>query len=116
MSSGKRVPEDFYHLKLESDKSSSDYISSDEETPTPKKRRSSSPDELPHTPSLKTPKAPNKDQVTALESSTPYSPPDLNKDITEIFGKLINIYRGEKLTDISVGLLCSSCFMDCDVW
>nr|XP_011463389.1 PREDICTED: DNA polymerase lambda-like isoform X2 [Fragaria vesca subsp. vesca] len=93
LSSGKRVPEDFYHLKLESDKSSSDYISSDEETPIPKKRRSSSPDELPHTPSLKTPKAPNKDQVTALESSTPYSPPDLNKDITEIFGKLINIYR-----------------------
>ncbi|XP_050371844.1 DNA polymerase lambda-like [Argentina anserina] len=93
LSSGKRVPEDLYHLKLESDKSSSEYISSDEETPNPKKRRFSSPDELPHTPIQKTPKALNKDQVAALDSSRPYSPPDLNRDITEIFGKLINIYR-----------------------
>lgn len=35
------------------------------------------------------------DQVNALQQSLPYSPPDLNKNITEIFGKLINIYRGE---------------------
>lgn len=33
-------------------------------------------------------------QVGTLNSSLPYSPPDLNKNITEIFGKLINIYRG----------------------
>lgn len=30
-----------------------------------------------------------------LQPSLLYSPPDLNKNITEIFGKLINIYRGE---------------------
>lgn len=35
---------------------------------------------------------PNKAMGT-LDSSLPYSPPDLNKNITEIFGKLINIYR-----------------------
>ncbi|KAK9277165.1 hypothetical protein L1049_006704 [Liquidambar formosana] len=39
-----------------------------------------------------TPNAPNKTDG-ALLSSLPYSPPDLNRNITEIFGKLINIYR-----------------------
>ncbi|KAJ4790087.1 DNA polymerase lambda [Rhynchospora pubera] len=32
-------------------------------------------------------------QVPASEHSSPYSPPDLNRNITQIFGKLINIYR-----------------------
>ncbi|PQQ03975.1 DNA polymerase lambda isoform X1 [Prunus yedoensis var. nudiflora] len=82
-----------YHLKLEADKSSNDYISSDDEPPKPKKPRSSSPDDLAHTSIPKTPESPNKDQVTALQSAVPYSPPDLNKNITQIFGKLINIYR-----------------------
>ncbi|EPS71382.1 hypothetical protein M569_03377, partial [Genlisea aurea] len=31
--------------------------------------------------------------VTTLSTSTPYNPPDLNRNITEIFGKLIGIYR-----------------------
>ncbi|CAK9182496.1 unnamed protein product [Ilex paraguariensis] len=31
--------------------------------------------------------------VSTLETSSTYSPPDLNRNITEIFGKLINIYR-----------------------
>ncbi|XVF84892.1 hypothetical protein PTKIN_Ptkin17bG0075800 [Pterospermum kingtungense] len=35
---------------------------------------------------------PYKD-VGIPSSSLPYTPPDLNKDITEIFGKLVNIYR-----------------------
>ncbi|KAF8407955.1 hypothetical protein HHK36_007095 [Tetracentron sinense] len=36
----------------------------------------------------------NKD-ATTLQLSLPYCPPDLNGNITEIFGKLINIYRGD---------------------
>ncbi|XP_041015457.1 DNA polymerase lambda isoform X1 [Juglans microcarpa x Juglans regia] len=39
-----------------------------------------------------TPDALNKD-VGALQTSLPYSPPDLNRNITEIFKKLIDIYR-----------------------
>ncbi|KAL8205959.1 hypothetical protein R6Q57_009510 [Mikania cordata] len=31
--------------------------------------------------------------ISAPDVSRPYHPPDLNKNITEIFGKLINIYR-----------------------
>ncbi|CAL8994344.1 unnamed protein product [Prunus brigantina] len=93
LSSGEKVSEDMYHLKLEADKSSNDYISSDDEPPKPKKPRSSSPDDLAHTSIPKTPESPNKDQITALQSAVPYNPPDLNKNITQIFGKLINIYR-----------------------
>ncbi|CAB4295065.1 unnamed protein product [Prunus armeniaca] len=93
LSSGEKVSEDMYHLKLEADNSSKDYISSDDEPPKPKKPRSSSPDDLAHTSIPKTPESPNKDQITALQSAVPYSPPDLNKNITQIFGKLINIYR-----------------------
>ncbi|XP_017971942.1 PREDICTED: DNA polymerase beta isoform X1 [Theobroma cacao] len=51
----------------------------------------------PHSPSSlsscpEIPGTPDKD-VGTLSSSLPHSVPDLNKDITEIFGKLINIYR-----------------------
>ncbi|CAM8883642.1 unnamed protein product [Rhodiola kirilowii] len=36
----------------------------------------------------------NRDKTEdSTNSSLPYKPPDLNKNITEIFGKLINIYR-----------------------
>lgn len=115
LSSGEKVSEDMYHLKLEADKSSNDYISSDDEPPKPKKPRSSSPDDLAHTSIPKTPESPNKDQITALQSAVPYNPPDLNKNITQIFGKLINIYRG----GISLTSVCSLCifgFQNSDVW
>ncbi|XP_059448061.1 DNA polymerase lambda isoform X2 [Corylus avellana] len=54
-------------------------------------------DESPHSISPKntcpnSPDALNKD-IGALQSSLLYSPPDLNKNITEIFGRLIDIYR-----------------------
>lgn len=115
LSSGKLVSEDLYPLKLEAEKSSSDYVSSDDEKPKPKKRRSSSPgDELVQTSIPKTHEAPNKDQVAALESTVPYSPPDLNRNITEIFGKLINIYRGGAYVT-SICLLCTLVFQDSDV-
>ncbi|KAL0004110.1 hypothetical protein SO802_011671 [Lithocarpus litseifolius] len=39
-----------------------------------------------------TPDPSNKD-VDTLQTSLPYSPPDLNRNITEIFEKLVNIYR-----------------------
>ncbi|XP_023877888.1 DNA polymerase lambda isoform X2 [Quercus suber] len=39
-----------------------------------------------------TPDPSNKD-VDTLQTSLPYSPPDLNGNITKIFGKLVNIYR-----------------------
>ncbi|KAM3706488.1 hypothetical protein ACJW31_03G155400 [Castanea mollissima] len=39
-----------------------------------------------------TPDPSNKD-VDTMQTSLPYSPPDLNRNITEIFGKLVNIYR-----------------------
>lgn len=94
LSSGEKVPEELYLVNLDADKSSSDYNSTENETPNPKKTKLS-PENSPHTPSPKTPKALNEDQVTPLQSSSPYSPPDLNSNITQIFGKLINIYRGE---------------------
>lgn len=94
LSSGEKVPEDLYLVKLEADKSSNDYNSTENETPNPKKAKSS-PADSPHTPIPKTPTAINEDQGTPLQSSSPYSPPDLNSNITQIFGKLINIYRGE---------------------
>ncbi|KAJ3694941.1 hypothetical protein LUZ60_000318 [Juncus effusus] len=34
-----------------------------------------------------------KAEAGAADHSSPYSPPDLNRNITQIFGKLINIYR-----------------------
>ena len=34
-------------------------------------------------------------KANVLQIALSYSPPDMNKNITEIFGKLINIYRGE---------------------
>ncbi|PRQ41218.1 putative DNA-directed DNA polymerase [Rosa chinensis] len=92
LSSGEKVPEELYLVNLDADKSSSDYNSTENETPNPKKTKLS-PENSPHTPSPKTPKALNEDQVTPLQSSSPYSPPDLNSNITQIFGKLINIYR-----------------------
>ncbi|XVE75102.1 hypothetical protein DITRI_Ditri12bG0070000 [Diplodiscus trichospermus] len=51
---------------------------------------SNSPSSVTSSPEI--PSAPDKD-VGISTSSLPYSPPDLNKDITEIFGKLVNIYR-----------------------
>ncbi|XP_030961280.1 DNA polymerase lambda isoform X2 [Quercus lobata] len=39
-----------------------------------------------------TPDPSNKD-VDTMQTSLPYSPPDLNRNLTEIFGKLVNIYR-----------------------
>ena len=41
--------------------------------------------------------------VSSLQSSLPYCPPDLNimfMNITEIFGKLVNIYRGIRLIQL----------------
>ncbi|KAF5182545.1 Dna polymerase lambda [Thalictrum thalictroides] len=37
--------------------------------------------------------SPNKLSSSNMDQSMPYSPPDLNRNITDIFGKLINIYR-----------------------
>lgn len=34
-------------------------------------------------------------QVDTMQTSLPYIPPDLNRNITEIFWNLVNIYRGE---------------------
>ncbi|KAM3706490.1 hypothetical protein ACJW31_03G155400 [Castanea mollissima] len=42
-----------------------------------------------------TPDPSNKD-VDTMQTSLPYSPPDLNRNITEIFGKLVNIYRDRR--------------------
>ncbi|MCL7050955.1 hypothetical protein MKW94_030241, partial [Papaver nudicaule] len=36
---------------------------------------------------------PNNQSSSDKDESLPYAPPDLNRNITEIFGKLINIYR-----------------------
>ena len=36
-------------------------------------------------------------QEASSGEPTTYAPPDLNRNITEIFGKLINIYRGKDI-------------------
>ncbi|KAK1553948.1 hypothetical protein Q3G72_005611 [Acer saccharum] len=131
LSSGEKVSEDLYLLKLNSEedniadksldqKQENENVSSDGEPLHHKKIKSShddvesrrdadsnavsetpnspiSSDNLPDSPStasmsLHTPSGHFKD-VNVLQPSLPYSPPDLNKNITEIFGKLINIYR-----------------------
>ncbi|XWS68945.1 hypothetical protein CRYUN_Cryun04dG0136900 [Craigia yunnanensis] len=130
LSSGEKVSEDFYLLKMDPegvgipDKNlkleAANINSSSDGEQLHCKRIKSSPEEIKHTteerkgdietntasgasntepksPSSVTnspeiPSTPDKDVGTPT-SSLPYSPPDLNKDITEIFGKLINIYR-----------------------
>lgn len=44
--------------------------------------------------------------VGTLQSLLLYNAPDLNRNITEIFGKLINIYRGKTSMDIFVCPFC----------
>ncbi|GAV90414.1 NTP_transf_2 domain-containing protein/DNA_pol_lambd_f domain-containing protein [Cephalotus follicularis] len=98
---GVKVAEDLYRIRLDSEGESTPDISlvpksiSEERSHRKKKRSSLDDVELfkaesrPHAPSPANiiPKSPIKD------SSLPYSPPDLNKNINEIFGKLIRIYR-----------------------
>ncbi|KAE8704445.1 DNA polymerase lambda isoform 2 [Hibiscus syriacus] len=59
---------------------------------------SATSDTEPHSPSS-VPSSPENLSTQDKDVGTPtplqHSPPDFNKDITEIFGKLVNIYRGE---------------------
>ncbi|MBA0734262.1 hypothetical protein Gogos_018196 [Gossypium gossypioides] len=48
-----------------------------------------SPSSLTNSPEISS----TQDKDVGMQMSFQYSPPDLNKDITEIFGKLVNIYR-----------------------
>ncbi|KAK8522474.1 hypothetical protein V6N12_056182 [Hibiscus sabdariffa] len=58
---------------------------------------SSASDTEPHSPSSITSSPENlsstQEKDMGVSTSLQHSPPDLNKDITEIFGKLVNIYR-----------------------
>ncbi|KAK3230586.1 hypothetical protein Dsin_002467 [Dipteronia sinensis] len=130
LSSGEKVSEDLYLLKLDSEedniaaksldqKQENENVSSEGEPLHHKKIKSShedvesrreadhnavsempnSSDNSPDSPStasmnLDFPSGHFKD-VNVLQPSLPYSPPDLNNNITEIFGKLINIYLGK---------------------
>ncbi|KAF3441409.1 hypothetical protein FNV43_RR15323 [Rhamnella rubrinervis] len=88
LSSGKKLSEDMYDLKMESEeeyeaaksKPVAENVSSDDDQSNEKKMRSST----------WSPPASNECSLLPKDS---YSPPDLNKNITEIFGKLVNIYR-----------------------
>ncbi|XVE85005.1 hypothetical protein DITRI_Ditri17bG0057800 [Diplodiscus trichospermus] len=59
------------------------------------------------------PSTPDRD-VGIPTSSLPYSPKDFDKDITEVFGKLINIYGGETrfcLSYTGIPTICSYGFL-----
>ncbi|KAJ4711176.1 DNA polymerase lambda [Melia azedarach] len=114
---GEKVSEDLYTIKLDSegdnkaDKSSNQMQgngnASSEVESSPQKRIKSSNEDVEHFKSesrremdvnalSEAPNSPTSSDSlphTASTQSLPYSPPDLNKNITEIFGKLINIYR-----------------------
>lgn len=89
-SPGKKIrssPEDSKNIK-EDGKNNALY-----EAPSTPRSSDDSPRTLsPVNTSPHTPDSFNKDFDT-MQTSMPYSPPDLNRNITEIFGKLINIYR-----------------------
>ncbi|XP_060671610.1 DNA polymerase lambda isoform X2 [Ziziphus jujuba] len=91
LSSGEKVSEDMYDLKMESEeeyeaekskpvKAESVSSGDDDEQSNGKKMKSSAG----------SPPASNESSLLSKDS---YNPPDLNKNITEIFGKLVNIYR-----------------------
>ncbi|KAJ6771722.1 DNA polymerase IV [Salix koriyanagi] len=121
--SGEKVSEDQYHLLVDmegentKDKSlvlksvSEDTSSADELSPHNEKIKSDVKEfksdaenkglsEVPNSPGSSDNSPPSQTLTNPIPFSTlhsdlslPYSPPDLNRSITEMFGKLINIYR-----------------------
>ncbi|KAB5537939.1 hypothetical protein DKX38_015472 [Salix brachista] len=121
--SGEKVSEDQYHLLVDmegentKDKSlvlksvSEDTSSADELSPHNEKIKSDVKEfksdaenkglsEVPNSPGSSDSSPPSQTLTNPIPFSTlhsdlslPYSPPDLNRSITEMFGKLINIYR-----------------------
>ncbi|KAL0797621.1 hypothetical protein Bca101_052795 [Brassica carinata] len=115
LTSGEKANEDLYLLKLEEPKKSLPATSGSEDQPSTPKRARDSPDSS-DTVSLETQKntqgsptscsvpstsaSPTEEGISEIHTTSPqseptsvYKPPDLNRNITEIFGKLINIYR-----------------------
>ncbi|PON67238.1 DNA polymerase family X, beta-like [Parasponia andersonii] len=105
LTSGEKVSEDMYDLKMKSeseaesikhksstDKSPKRNVSSDENEEQDEERQSS---DHKKTKSFHSRIKANTDDTTKSNKSalTFYNPPDLNKNITQIFGKLIDIYR-----------------------
>ncbi|KAI3810651.1 hypothetical protein L1987_20273 [Smallanthus sonchifolius] len=115
---GERVNEESYSINLISDLNSSKNTSKEDSADgpkssdsqlhlckklkaSPKKSESSSPEmknkSLNESPSSISSVSVNLDgqqsSISAPDASLLYHPPDLNRNITEIFGKLINIYR-----------------------
>ncbi|AAD39573.1 T10O24.13 [Arabidopsis thaliana] len=122
LTSGEKANEDLYVLKIDSEevdkpKKSLPAISGSEDQSSPQKRTRYSPDAgdfkgvESHSNTQGSPDSPTSCSVPSTsaspgegiaetptspqsESTSVYKPPDLNRNITEIFGKLINIYRG----------------------
>ncbi|XP_019055096.1 PREDICTED: DNA polymerase beta isoform X2 [Nelumbo nucifera] len=114
--SGEKVAEDSYNLNLDSEEGNDPEKSLEGICSKPTKENNYSDEKLPHckrirflsddlkvvneqdsstSPVSSNPHAPvasNKD-VNTSELALCYNPPDLNRNITEIFGKLIDIYR-----------------------
>ncbi|CAD5312318.1 DNA polymerase lambda [Arabidopsis thaliana] len=121
LTSGEKANEDLYVLKIDSEevdkpKKSLPAISGSEDQSSPQKRTRYSPDAgdfkgvESHSNTQGSPDSPTSCSVPSTsaspgegiaetltspqsESTSVYKPPDLNRNITEIFGKLINIYR-----------------------
>ncbi|XP_062091523.1 DNA polymerase lambda [Humulus lupulus] len=104
LTSGEKVSEDLYDLKMvmkseaesvkhksSAEKSPKRDVSSDEKEEKDEEHQSSDPKRMKYFDSdIKANTDTTKSTETAL---TFYNPPDLNKNITQIFGKLIDIYR-----------------------
>ncbi|KAL0004102.1 hypothetical protein SO802_011663 [Lithocarpus litseifolius] len=119
---GEKVSEDLYNIKVDREgdnipdkslvpKEANKNTTSDEEPSHSKKIRSSPEDskyinaeskedanssalyDAPSTPGSSDDSPNTLSAVDTMQTSLPYSPPDLNRNITEIFGKLVNIYR-----------------------
>ncbi|KAL7584324.1 hypothetical protein Lser_V15G44760 [Lactuca serriola] len=101
---GKKVNEESYTIHLDSSQNPPKN-SSNENSIKPTDVKESSDNQLhPHKKLKSSPKTSEgsssemkdkslDEKVNAPDASLPYHPPDLNRNITEIFGKLINIYR-----------------------
>ncbi|KAL5564864.1 hypothetical protein UlMin_028028 [Ulmus minor] len=105
LTSGEKLSEDMYDLKMESESEAAGVSHKSDTTKAATKENVEQEKEREHE-KLSPKRMKTSSSATLLDRSTAdanttaseallphYNPPNLNKDITEIFGKLINIYR-----------------------
>ena len=109
LTTGERVSEDMYDLKMESESEAESIKCKSSAEKSPKRNVSSDEEDKHESSDSKKKKyfdsniKANTDTTTTKSTETAltfYNPPDLNKNITQIFGKLSDIYRGKSTDQI----------------